>query len=244
VYQPQVDIVTSDIIGVEALLRWRVPESGIVPPDEFIPVAEITGLINPIGQWVLGEVCRQAQAWIKQGLAMKVAVNLSAQQFQQKNLIEVIEGALTSTGLAPEVLELELTESAVMQDAEVTSRILTELKAMGVTIAIDDFGTGYSSLAYLKRFPVDKLKIDRAFVRDITTDSDDAAIVTAVINLAHSLGIKVVAEGVETLEQLRYLRAKGCDEAQGYYFSRPVDAEKIADLFVSRSSEARLKVGS
>ena len=234
VYQPQVDLLTSDIIGVEALLRWRVPESGVVPPNEFIPVAELTGLINPIGQWVLEEVCRQARVWIKQGLAIKVAVNLSARQFQQKSLIEGIEWALTSTGLAPEVLELELTESAVMQDAEVTSRILTELKAMGVTVAIDDFGTGYSSLAYLKRFPVDKLKIDRAFVRDITTDSDDAAIVTAVINLAHSLGIKVVAEGVETLEQLHYLRANGCDEAQGYYFSKPVETEKVADFFICR----------
>jgi PAS domain S-box-containing protein len=232
-YQPQLDIATSNIIGVEALLRWRDPESGIVPPGDFIPVAEITGLINPIGQWVLEEVCWQAQEWAKQGFDIKVAVNLSARQFQQKNLTAMLEKTLASTGLAPELLEFEITESAVMQDAEATRRILTELKAMGVTIAVDDFGTGYSSLAYLKRFPVDKLKIDRAFVRDITTDSDDAAIVTAVINLAHTLGMKVVAEGVETLEQLHYLRAKGCDEAQGYYFSRPVGIEKITDFFVS-----------
>jgi EAL domain-containing protein (putative c-di-GMP-specific phosphodiesterase class I) len=224
VYQPQIDIASGKLIGMEALIRNRDPDLAFFSPSQIINVAELSGLINDIGQWVIHEACRQMQEWRDKGYKTPVSINISARQFLQQDLAAIVAQELLDMQLHPEMLELELTESAVMQDPTKATQILNELKATGVSIAIDDFGTGYSSLAYLKRFPVDKLKIDQTFVRDIATDPDDAAIVTAVINLAHSLDIRVIAEGVESLEQLHFLRTKGCDEAQGYYFSRPISA--------------------
>jgi PAS domain S-box-containing protein len=235
-YQPQVDIRTNEVIGVEALIRCHDPELSAFSPLHWIQVAEQSGLINSIGQWVILEACRQVREWREKGIHTRVSVNISARQFQQKNIANMISEALAQYHLAPGLLELELTESAVMHDPEYATKVLTELKTAGVSIAIDDFGTGYSSLAYLKRFPVDKLKIDRTFVRDVVEDSDDAAIVTAVISLAHSLGIRVIAEGVETAEQLEFLRIKRCDEAQGYYFSRPVTAAMLEDYLAQHDT--------
>ena len=239
-YQPQVNIKTGEIVGVEALARWRHPEKGLISPALFIPVAEESGLIVPIGEWVLRTACEQNMIWQRAGIKpIRMAVNLSARQFQQKNLLQMITQVLNETGMQPEYLELELTEGLVMQNAQVTIRILHQLKEMGIRVSIDDFGTGYSSLSYLKRFPIDTLKIDQAFVRDITTDPDDAAIATAIIAMAHSLKFKVVAEGVETQDQLTFLCNKACDEMQGYFFSRPLPAEEIGLLL---QSERRLKV--
>jgi len=230
-YQPQVDLVSSQIIGMEALLRWRHLKLGMIAPAEFIPLAEETGLIVPIGEWVLKTVCAQIRAWQEAGLpALPVAVNLSARQFMQAGLAEQVAGILAATGLKANQLELEITESLLMKDVEGAVDTLRIFKAMGVGLAIDDFGTGYSSLNYLKRFPIDRLKIDQSFVRDITIDSDDAAIALAVIAMAHSLRLKVIAEGVETAAQLDFLRSRHCDEMQGYYFSRPLPAEEIAAL--------------
>jgi len=223
-YQPKADLYTGALCGFEALLRWQNPEHGLVPPGEFIAVLEDTGLIVPVGEWVLRTVCRQISAWQKLGLkALPVAVNLSARQFQQENLEAEIRNILSETGIHPRLLELELTESLLMTDAEAAAQTLRNLKSIGVRLAVDDFGTGYSSLAYLKRFPLDCLKIDRAFIRDCIANPDDAMIATAVINLAHSLKLKVVAEGVETEPQLNFLRSRGCDQIQGYYFARPLD---------------------
>ncbi len=241
-YQPQIDLLTGKVIGMEALIRNKDPDLARFSPGQLIQVAELSGLINRIGDWVIIEACRQMREWYKKGLRVPVSVNISARQFQQKDLAGFIAETLLAAKLNPQYLELELTESAVMQDPEKTNRVLMELKATGVAIAIDDFGTGYSSLAYLKRFPVDKLKIDQTFVRDIATDPDDAAIVTAVISLAHSLGIKVIAEGVETLEQLAFLRSNACDEAQGYYFSRPIPSAEI-ELFMAERTEVLEKPG-
>jgi diguanylate cyclase (GGDEF)-like protein len=230
-YQPKVAIKTGQIVGMEALVRWRHPEKGIVPPAEFIPLAEETGLILPIGEWVLRTACAQTKAWQAEGMVpILIAVNLSARQLQNQNLVEIVKQALSETGLAPHYLELELTESVLMQNLEANSASLEKLHAMGVEIAIDDFGTGYSSLSYLKRFPISSLKIDRSFVRDLTTDSDDQAIVKAIITLARSLKRKVVAEGVETEEQLSILRSLDCDEMQGYLFSKPLPAEDAGKL--------------
>ncbi|GIZ51413.1 bifunctional diguanylate cyclase/phosphodiesterase [Noviherbaspirillum aridicola] len=230
-YQPQVDLRSGRVIGMEALIRWQHPELGMIPPGRFIQLAEELGLIVPIGSWVLRTACSQSVAWREQGLGdIRVAVNLSARQFYQQNLVATIEEVLTGTGIAPHLLELELTESMMMNDVEHAVGILHELKQLGVQLSIDDFGTGYSSLAYLKRFPIDLLKIDQSFVRDITLDADDAAIVLSVISLAHSLRLKVIAEGVETAAQLRYLREHGCDCMQGYFFSPPLpaaDAERL-----------------
>lgn len=235
-YQPIVNIHTEQVVAVEALLRWRNQQGEIISPDSFIRVAELSGLIVPIGQWVLQEACQQGKAWASEGIVLnKICVNLSARQFQHRELLSNIRDVMEHSGLAKGWLELEITESAVMQEPEITANILAVIKALGVTIAIDDFGTGYSSLAYLKRFPVDKLKIDRTFVSDICRDPDDAAIVFAVINMAHSLGIGVIAEGVETFEQLQYLRAKGCDEAQGYYFGRPMVARDITAMIANKA---------
>lgn len=230
-FQPKIALKDGRIVGVEALIRWNCGELGLVPPMEFIPLAEETGLIVPIGEWVLKTACAQNKAWREQGLPpLLMAVNLSARQFQQKNLMEMIAGVLDETGLDPRFLELEITESMIMQHAERSSAILRRLHEIGVQLSIDDFGTGYSSLAYLKRFPVQRLKIDKSFVRDITTDADDAAIVTAVIAMAKSLKLKVVAEGVETKEQLAFLARLRCDEYQGYYFSKPLPAAEFAHL--------------
>ena len=230
-FQPKIALKDGRIVGVEALIRWNCGELGLVPPMEFIPLAEETGLIVPIGEWVLKTACAQNKAWREQGLPpLLMAVNLSARQFQQKNLMEMIAGVLDETGLGPRFLELEITESMIMQHAERSSAILRRLHEIGVQLSIDDFGTGYSSLAYLKRFPVQRLKIDKSFVRDITADADDAAIVTAVIAMAKSLKLKVVAEGVETKEQLAFLARLRCDEYQGYYFSKPLPAAEFAHL--------------
>jgi EAL domain-containing protein (putative c-di-GMP-specific phosphodiesterase class I) len=222
-YQPKVSLVNGDICGFEALIRWRHPERGTVSPLEFIGVLEDSGLIVPVGEWVMGEVCRQILAWTKSGCVVPpVALNLSARQFQQKDLETVVRRVLDESGVDPSLIQFELTESLLMKEPEAAARTLALLKELGVMISVDDFGTGYSSLAYLKRFPIDALKIDHAFVRDITTNREDAAITLAIISLAHSLKLKVVAEGVETEEQLRFLSEHACDEMQGYYFSKPV----------------------
>ncbi|HEX8955460.1 MAG TPA: EAL domain-containing protein, partial [Burkholderiaceae bacterium] len=227
-YQPQVDLNTGRVLGVEALLRWQHRELGLVPPGRFIALAEETGLIVPIGAWVLHTACRQVKQWQGEGLGpLRVAVNLSARQFGQKDLVESVAETLLETGLDPACLEIELTESLVMTDVERAIGVLRNLKSLGVKLSIDDFGTGYSSLSYLKRFPIDVLKIDQSFVRDIALDPEDAAIAAAIISLAHSLKLHVIAEGVETEAQLTFLRRHGCDQMQGYHFSRPLAA---ADL--------------
>jgi diguanylate cyclase (GGDEF)-like protein/PAS domain S-box-containing protein len=230
-YQPKVDLATRRVIGMEALLRWLPPGEKMIGPDVFIPLAEDSGFIVQLGDWVLQEACRYTRQLHDAGLEhLQVAVNVSARQFHQRDLIQRIRAILDESGLAPEFLQLELTESLVMHDAEHFVATLESLDRLGVQLAVDDFGTGYSNLAYLKRFPVSRLKVDRTFVRDIATDPDDAAIVKAVISLAHSLGLRVVAEGVETAEQLDFLAANGCDEIQGYLFSRPVPPEQFESL--------------
>ncbi len=233
-YQPQVDLQSGQIIGAESLLRWNNPESGMISPGVFIPIAEENGLIVPIGEWVLYEACRQNQAWRDLGYPeINVAVNLSAVQFRQKNLGEVIVGALHQSGLHPSGLELEITEGTVMQDTEAAISLLRVFKDFGVNLSMDDFGTGYSSLSYLKRFPINKLKIDQSFVRDATIDMDDAAIASTIISMGRNLKLKVIAEGVETADQLAFLKEQGCDEMQGYYFSRPVPADKFIRLMAT-----------
>ena len=230
-YQPQVDIRSGRIIGAEALLRWKSPELGIVPPGKFIHIAEDNGLIVPIGEWVLRTACEQSLAWRKEGLPpVTMAVNLSPVQFRQKNIGDLVLSILLSTGLDVRSLELEITESAVMHDADAAIEQMHKLKEVGVMLAMDDFGIGYSSLNYLKRFPIVKLKIDQSFVRDITIDPDDAAIVTTIISMAHNLSLRVIAEGVETLDQMSFLQNNQCDEMQGYYFSRPVSPEQFVEL--------------
>ena len=224
-YQPKVDLGSGAISGFEALLRWQHPLRGLVPPLQFISVLEETGLIIPVGEWVVRTVCEQLLRWQAEGVTPRpVAINLSARQFQQRHLDATIAAIVADTGVDAGLLEFELTESLLMSDAREAARILNNMRASGVRLSIDDFGTGYSSLAYLKRFPLDALKIDRAFIRDVTTDADDASIALAIINLAHSLKLKVVAEGVETAAQLEFLRARGCDEVQGFYFARPLVA--------------------
>jgi EAL domain-containing protein (putative c-di-GMP-specific phosphodiesterase class I) len=230
-YQPQVDAQTGRIIGFEALLRWPHEYQGMVMPGRFVPIAEDAGLIAPIGEWVLEEACRQARIWADAGLpSVPVAVNVSAMQFKRHDLPGIVARVLRETRLPPSLLEVELTESAVMHDADDAVRQLAEIKALGVRVSIDDFGTGYSSLSRLRRTPVDKLKIDRSFVAELVDDPNDAAIARAIISLGHSLGLKVVSEGVETQEQLDYLRAEGCDGVQGYFFSKAVPPEQAARL--------------
>jgi diguanylate cyclase (GGDEF)-like protein/PAS domain S-box-containing protein len=231
-YQPQLAFGSPRPVGVEALLRWRHPERGLVSPADFIPIAEETGLIVPIGQWVLETACRQTALWrAGEWPEMRVAVNLSAAQFRQPGLITLTRQAMQAAGLPPQALELEVTESILMSDAEATAATLNELSAMGVTLAIDDFGTGYSSLAYLKRFPVDTLKVDRSFVHNIGTDEEGAAICSAIIGLAHSLHLEVVAEGVETQEQYDWLARAGCHYVQGYLTGRPAPAETCLSTY-------------
>jgi EAL domain-containing protein (putative c-di-GMP-specific phosphodiesterase class I) len=227
-YQPVVDLTTGRIDCVEALLRWPQKDNSAMSPAEFIPVAEETGLIVPLGAWVLQKACEQAKAWQALQPGLRLAVNLSARQFRQRNLIETIQLALASSGLAPSLLELELTEGILMDNAEGTLMTLRRLEGMGIRFAVDDFGTGYSSLSYLKRFPIHTLKIDRSFVRDINIDPDDAAIVTAIIFMARSLHLQVTAEGVETAEQADFLRSLACDHAQGFYFDRPIPALEMS----------------
>lgn len=230
-YQPQIDINDCHICGMEALVRWNHPKRGLIAPMEFIPLAEATGLIIPIGEWVLLTSCSQNKAWIDAGhQPMRVSVNLSACQFQQKNLLDTVAQVLNTTGLDAVWLQLEITESVAMHDVEYTIKTLGELKNMGIQIAIDDFGTGYSSLNYLKLFPISTLKIDRSFVIDITRNQDDAAILTSIIFLAHNLNLNVIAEGVETPEQFDFLRKRRCEQIQGYLFSKPVPAEQFINL--------------
>jgi diguanylate cyclase (GGDEF)-like protein len=226
-YQPKVDLRTGAVCGLEALLRWRHPEHGLVSPSEFIPVLEDTGLIVRVGEWVMQAVCEQIAAWRSAGVEPPpVAINLSARQFQQKDLEPTVRRILRSTGTPPALIELELTESMLMKDPEAAAQTLQGLRDAGVKLSVDDFGTGYSSLAYLKRFPIDALKIDRAFIRDVTVDPDDAAITLAIISLAHSMKLKVVAEGVETKDQLDFLAAQDCDQMQGFYFARPLPVDE------------------
>jgi EAL domain-containing protein (putative c-di-GMP-specific phosphodiesterase class I) len=232
-YQPIFDVATRRVHGVEALLRWHHPELGLVPPAEFIPLAEVTGLILAIGPWVLRAACAQARAWQHLQPGLRVAVNLSARQFQEAGLVGHVTDALADTGLDPRCLHLEITESSAMQNAQTAIQTLRELKALGVGLSIDDFGTGYSSLSYLKRFPIDTLKIDQSFIRDIGTDPDDAAIASAIIALAHTLKLTVVAEGVETADQLEFLTRHGCDRTQGYFFSRPLGVERCSELLAA-----------
>ena len=230
-YQPKINLRTGAITGAEALIRWTHPTRGAVPPVQFIPIAEDCGLILPIGRWVLREACKQARAWVDAGLPLTtMAVNVSAMEFRDENFLEGLFAILKETGLDPKSLELELTESVLMKHAESAASILQTLKERGVQVAVDDFGTGYSSLSYLRKFPIDALKIDQSFVGQITTFGDDTSIVTAVISMARSLKLRVVAEGVETLEQVAFLQAHQCDEAQGYYFSRPVLPQQFAKL--------------
>lgn len=231
VYQPLISLRTGHIVGGEALIRWQHPELGLIQPVRFIPVAEDSGLINAIGDWVLRQACQQAKAWQDSGLPLNtIAVNVSPVQFRQSDFVGTVERILKETGLAPSCLELELTERTVMHDAEANLGILSALSAMGVELAVDDFGTGYSSLAYLKRFPVGKLKIDQSFVRDIVEDRDDLAIAETIVSIGHSLRLNVLAEGVETEEQLNILEEGHSDMAQGYLFSLPVTAEAFAEL--------------
>ena len=230
-YQPKIDLGSGVIAGVEALLRWKHPERGFIPPAQFIPVAEDTDLILPIGQWVLREACRQSREWLDAGFApVPMAVNISAVEFRGKDFVENVRTALQQSKLDPHCLELELTESVLMKHAESTVSMLKALKAIGVQLTIDDFGTGYSSLSYLRQFPIDSLKVDQSFVHEISSLRDDAAIVSAVISMGNSLKKRVIAEGVETREQLDFLTAEGCEEAQGYYFNRPMVAVQFAKL--------------
>ncbi|GAC1643283.1 MAG: hypothetical protein NVS4B8_13140 [Herpetosiphon sp.] len=229
-YQPIVQLATGKVVGLEALVRWFNADRGMVSPADFIPVAEETGLILPIGQWVLMEACRQVQDWHEQaadGMPYQINVNLSARQFQQANLIDQVSTVLQETGLPARCLKLEITETVVMEDIEVTGTKLAALKDLGVQVAIDDFGTGYSSLNYLKRFPVNILKLDRAFVAGIVEDAGDAAIAQAIVTLAHTLGLEVTAEGIETNEVLVRLRELGCEYGQGYLFARPLPADAV-----------------
>lgn len=235
-YQPRVSVDSLIITGVEALVRWQHPQLGLVSPSEFIPLAEDTGLITPIGEWVLRTACLQGQRWRDEGFApIQIAVNISARQFRDQDLTQTIIRILEETGLPPKYLELELTESSIMQNAEFAAGMLSRLKSMGINISIDDFGTGFSSLASLKRLPIDALKIDQSFVRDVNVDPDDAALVNAIITLAHNLRLKVIAEGVEAEDQFQFLRLLRCDEIQGYFFSKPVPAEMLVSLFDSHS---------
>jgi diguanylate cyclase len=236
-YQPKVDVATGRMNSVEALLRWRHPTRGLLGPLEFIPIAEETGLMLSIGEWVLREACRQARQWQREGLPfLRIAVNISPIHFRQSKFLDIVRSALLDHDLEPQYLEIELTETTVMDHAENSVSILEELSRMGVIVSIDDFGTGYSSMSYLRRFPIDKLKIDRSFIHDMTTNSDAASIVSAIISLAHSLRLKVVAEGVETAQQLEQLRELGCDQFQGFYRSAAVLPSEIGG-FVQSSAE-------
>jgi EAL domain-containing protein (putative c-di-GMP-specific phosphodiesterase class I) len=230
-FQPKVNLHTGEISGAEALLRWDHPGRGAIPPSLFMPVAETSGLIQPIGRWVLHEACRQAAAWHRSGLRLpSIAVNVSAIEFTSTKFLDGVFDVLNGTGLDPRALELELTESVLMRHAESTNAILQALSAGGVQTSVDDFGTGYSSLTYLRKFPIHMLKIDQSFVREITASEGDSSVVTAVLNMAQSLNLRVVAEGVETPEELEFLQRHRCDEAQGFYFSPPLPAPEFQRL--------------
>ena len=238
-YQPKINLKSGEITGAEALIRWVHPQRGNVPPGQFIPVAEDCGLIVPIGHWVLREACMQARTWQEAGLpSTTMAVNISAMEFQADNFLDSVFAILDETGLDPASLELELTESVLMKRAESTVSMLRSLRSRGIQVAVDDFGTGYSSLSYLRKFPVDALKIDQSFVRQIATSPDDATIVTAIISMCRSLKLRVVAEGVETQQELAFLQDHECDEAQGFYFCRPILSDRFAKLLASGIPEA------
>jgi predicted signal transduction protein with EAL and GGDEF domain len=240
-YQPKVDIASGRIVGMEALVRWMRPQLGMVSPAEFIPLAEETGLIVPIGAWVLRAACERNSAWQRMGMApLRVAVNLSARQFVQANLVSEVARVLDASRLAPASLELEITESMVMDNPERAIQTLRQLKSMGIALAIDDFGTGYSSLGYLKRFPIDNIKIDRSFIKDIPRNADDASITRTIIDMTHNLRLRVVAEGVETAAQLEFLRQHGCDEMQGYYFSRPLAEDAFLALVQAQDAKTAI----
>ena len=230
-YQPIVDAQTGSIVGVEALLRWQDSEFGLVRPDEFIGLAEASGLIVPFGKHILRRACEQNVAWQSAGLPpITVSVNVSARQLKERSLVQTVQRALDDSGLGPEHLVLEITESVLVESIEATTKVLQRLRSIGVRLSIDDFGTGYSSLSYLKHFAVNHLKIDKSFVQDIASSQTDAAIASGIIAMGHSLGLKVIAEGVETDAQLELLRAAGCDEVQGFLFGRPVPEEAVAQL--------------
>jgi len=236
-YQPQINCITGQIVGVEALLRWNHPTKGIIAPDEFIPIAEETALILPIGEWVLRESCRQLKQWQDQGYPLRnVAVNLSARQFEQYNLFAVVKSVLEEVGLSPECLHLELTENLIIKNRDLTLKTMKDLKGLGIKIAIDDFGTGYSSLGYLKSLPIDTLKIDKSFLQDVTNDNDNAAITNIIITLAQNLNLSVIAEGVETRQHVEFLTARDCHLMQGYYFSRPMKVEDVAHYITQTSN--------
>lgn len=242
-YQPMLDLRNGKPFGVEALIRWQHPDvdRGFIPPMEFIPIAEETGLIHPIGEWVLKTACAQKRLWDREGFkSLRLSVNLSARQFRYANLVDMIESAITKSGIDPQYLDLELTESTIMDHMEETIVTLRKIKEMGANISIDDFGTGYSSLMYLKTFPIDVIKIDRSFVKDMTTDPDDKAITQAIISMAHSLKLDVIAEGVETKEQLGILKSQGCDIMQGYLFSKPIPANEIPPLLSDSTAQKLL----
>jgi EAL domain-containing protein (putative c-di-GMP-specific phosphodiesterase class I) len=238
-YQPQLDLATGHLSGMEALIRWNQTERGVVPPAQFIPVCEQTGLIVPIGQWVLRKACEWTRGMShKLGHTPIVSVNVSARQFRRTDLALYVEQVLAETGFPPHALELELTESMVAQDASFAVQTMRSLKALGVRIAIDDFGTGYSSLSYLKRYPIDRLKIDKSFVWGIASDTDDETICRTIISLAHNLGLAVIAEGVESEAQLAFLRAHGCDEVQGYLIGRPMPGDDLLKRFAENGHAA------
>jgi len=240
-FQPKVNLSTGAIIGAEALIRWTSPTRGQVPPLDFIPIAEDSGLILPIGAWVLQEACAQARAWVDAALPKTtMAVNVSAAQFRNENFLEDLFATLSETGMDPECLELEVTESILMRHAEVAASILQTLRRRGIRVSVDDFGTGYSSLSYLQKFPLDALKIDQSFVREISTRPDETTIVRAIISMGRSLNLRIIAEGVETASDLAFLKAQGCDEGQGYYFSRPVPAEQFAKLLTVNAGAAAM----
>jgi EAL domain-containing protein (putative c-di-GMP-specific phosphodiesterase class I) len=233
-YQPKVDLSSGAVCGVEALVRWKIPGGRLVPPLEFLPIAEHCSLILPIGRWVLNEACRQLEDWRKAGLPIvPVAVNVSSSEFRSDGFVENLIATLRETCLDARYLELELTETVLMQNIESATLVLGAVKALGLRLAVDDFGTGYSSLSYLKQFPIDSLKIDRSFIQDISPDARDTPILRAVIAMARRLGKRVIAEGVERHEQIEFLRTNGCDEAQGFYFSRPVAAVRFAEILQS-----------
>jgi len=233
-FQPKIDLATRRIFGAEALLRWKHPKLGQISPSRFVPVAEEAGLVGQIGEWVLHNACLQIRQWQDAGYRLQVGVNVSARQFQDYDVAELVRDIMRDTGVIASHLEIELTESAVMSDPKASIVTLERLASLGVQIAIDDFGTGYSSLSYLKRLPLDVLKIDQSFVRDISTDKDDAAITSAIIALTHNLGLRTIAEGVETAEQLAFLEGHGCDEVQGFLFSRPLTPEECTDLLAQQ----------
>jgi len=242
-YQPKINLESGHIVGVEALIRWKHPDLGLVPPAEFVPIAEECGLMVPIGRWVLAQACHQGQAWQDIGLApIRIAVNISAVELRAKDFLTGIIAILAETGLDPSFLELELTETFLLQDSTATLAVLRGLKQLGLNLALDDFGTGYSSLNHLKRFPIDALKIDQSFVSTITTNSDDASIVCAVISMGKNLHMRVIAEGVETREQLAFLQDRACPFGQGYYFSKPLTGQACTQLLRRGIAVAGLQV--